>query len=51
LLLDYVGFVKKLLTLMHKGYKCFSKLEVELKQLEKIAEKPVSQVKQGIIFY
>lgn len=25
---------------MHKGYKCLSKLEIELKQLEKTAVKP-----------
>ncbi|XP_025405801.1 uncharacterized protein LOC112680036 isoform X2 [Sipha flava] len=37
---DYVGFVKRLLVLMHKGYKCLSKLEIELKQLEKTAVKP-----------
>jgi len=36
---------------MHKGYKCFSKLEIELKQLETIAVKPVNQVNQGITFY
>lgn len=41
--IDYVGFVKRLLTLMHKGYKCLSKLEIELKQLEKIVVKPVNR--------
>lgn len=47
LYIDYVGFVKRILTLMHKGYKCLSKLEIELKQLESTAVKPVNQ---GIIF-
>lgn len=47
LFLDYVGFVKRLLTLMHKSYKCVSKLEIELKQLEKTAVGPVNQ---GTIF-
>ncbi|VVC32030.1 Nucleoside phosphorylase domain [Cinara cedri] len=42
--LDYVGFVKRMLTLMHKGYKCLSRLEIELKQLEKTSIKPVHQV-------
>ncbi|XP_015380168.1 PREDICTED: uncharacterized protein LOC107173931 isoform X2 [Diuraphis noxia] len=42
--LDYVGFVKRLLTLMHKSYKCVSKLEIELKQLERMAVGPVNQV-------
>ncbi|XP_026823230.1 uncharacterized protein LOC113561163 isoform X3 [Rhopalosiphum maidis] len=42
--LDYVGFVKRLLTLMHKGYKCVSKLEIELKQLERTSIRPVNQV-------
>lgn len=28
---------------MHKGYKCLSKLEIELKQLEKIVVKPVNR--------
>lgn len=42
--LDYIGFVKRLLTLMHKGYKCVSKLEIELKQLEITSVKPVNQV-------
>lgn len=28
---------------MHKGYKCLSKLEIELKQLEKISVKPVNR--------
>lgn len=37
--IDYVGFVKRLLTLMHKDYKCLSKLEIELKQLEKTTTK------------
>lgn len=40
---DYVGFVKRMLTLMHKGYKCFSRLEIELKQLEKTSIKHVHQ--------
>jgi len=43
LFLDYVGFVKRLLTLMHKGYKCVSKLEIELKELERTAVRPVNQ--------
>jgi len=42
--LDYVGFVKRLLTLMHKGYSCLTKLEIELKQLEKTVVKPIKQV-------
>lgn len=33
---------------MHKGYKCLTKLEIELTQLEKIAVKPVNQ---GTILY
>jgi len=32
---------------MHKGYKCVSKLEIELKQLERTSVKPVNQ---GTIF-
>lgn len=28
---------------MHKGYKCVSKLEIELKQLEKTAMRPINQ--------
>lgn len=46
LFIDYVGFVKRLLTLMHRGYKSLTKLEIELTQLEKTTVKPVNQ---GII--
>lgn len=40
---DYVGFVKRLLKLMHRDYKNLTKLEIELKQLEKAAIKPAKQ--------
>lgn len=39
---------------MHKGYKCVSKLEIELKQLERTSVKPVNQgtiIFSVIIFY
>ncbi|XP_050422076.1 uncharacterized protein LOC126834301 isoform X2 [Adelges cooleyi] len=42
--LDYVGFVKRLLTLMQKGYKVVTKLEIELKQLEETAAIPIRAV-------
>ncbi|XP_050541740.1 uncharacterized protein LOC126905766 isoform X2 [Daktulosphaira vitifoliae] len=38
--LDYVGFVKRILTLIHKEYTDVVKLEIELKQLGEITQVP-----------
>lgn len=36
---------------MHKGYKCLSKLEIELKQLEVNTVKPIHKGKISIYTY
>ncbi|XP_059223571.1 uncharacterized protein LOC106095271 isoform X2 [Stomoxys calcitrans] len=48
---DYVGFIKKIMKLMQKGYDEIQSLEIELRILEETAEPPSRPPRDGYIIY
>ncbi|XP_017482387.1 PREDICTED: uncharacterized protein LOC108371348 isoform X1 [Rhagoletis zephyria] len=48
---DYVGFIKKIMKLMQRGYDEIQSLEIELRILEETAEPPSRPPRDGYIIY
>ncbi|XP_073832343.1 uncharacterized protein isoform X2 [Musca autumnalis] len=48
---DYVGFIKKIMKLMQKGYDEIQSLEIELRILEETTEPPSRPPRDGYIIY
>ncbi|XP_075154396.1 uncharacterized protein LOC142228019 isoform X2 [Haematobia irritans] len=48
---DYVGFIKKIMKLLQKGYDEIQSLEIELRILEETAEPPSRPPRDGYIIY